>query len=328
MKIRSCIALLLMLVICLTACKSSVPEVTPADTEPVNDNTAEPSAVPTEAALPLELDFDACAEEIVSLIPGEEETEVHYPGEDILDRPPMNYYPTEDKIYIVNFDPDIERDYDTILCVDTSDGGIDLLQPEKYNAAASLYNIHANPFVIHKDTLIMHNKAYDIKNDRMYDASSPIPDEREYASQQVMYVIGDDVFLSYDITEINADYNTRMVCRFDWENMKWGEPKQLFNTDGKEYYSVGFIGIDAEGNKYFAMPDPEAEKENRYRNAIEKFDVNDKLVSRVLLPWYDDGRDGVFWDMGGSSFRVTEDGTVYILLPFVESLKVYKVNMG
>ena len=74
--------------------------------------------------------------------------------------------------------------------------------------------------------------------------------------------------------------------------------------------------------------DPDAEADWRVKYVIEKYDREDRLVSSVLLPWYDDGKDGVFWEMGDSSFRVTEDGTVYIMAPFTDALKVYKINMG
>ena len=334
-RIRLIAILVAMLIVAFASCRSSDPEPITSNTgpeqtyeptalptvEPTAEPTEEPTAAPTEAMLPIELDFNSCAEVIVSLIPGEEEEDVHYPGHDIDDDPPGIFYPLDDKLYIVNFDPDIAREYSTILAVDAS-GSVSLMQPEKNNASVSLYNIHANPFVIHGDLLIMHNKAYDMKNDRTIELVSPIPDVLEYASMQVMYAIGDDVFLSYDISE-KAD--SRMVCRFDEEKTEWSEPELLFSApEGSAYYSGAFSGADAEGNRYFTPYDPEAEKDGHFRRVLEKYGPDDRLLARMELPWFEEDLYGT----GDSSFRVTEDGTVYIMAPFTDALKVYKINMG
>lgn len=307
-------------VIVLTSCQNASPGIGPGDAEPEKTEGAGPAVSPSEQSLPIELEFDSSAEKVVSLVPGSNDPDVHYPGLDIENYPPNNFYFVDGLLYMVNYE-EPGTEYDTILAIDAASGSVDLIRPERDDAGADLYNIYANPFVIQNGMIIMHNKAYDMANKRMYTLSSPIPEASEYASLQVMYAFGSDVYLSYDISE---EHDSRMVCRFDRESMQWSEPEPLFGSTGAPRQSTYFFGMDAQGNAYYASFDPEAESGGHFRRIIEKYDPDGTLVSLLPLTWFEEDLYG----SSESSFRVTGDGTVYVLAPFTSALEVFRVSMG
>ncbi len=305
-KYLSIVLSALMLVLALTSCQSWAPQTAPYNTEPVK----------TEAADPAELGFDTCAEEIASIPVGESETDAHYPPNDTDEYGPYNFWIAEEKLYAA----DLMGADRSLLVMDIPSGQLSRLHSDIPYFSA-LYDMY-RPFCVKEGLIISNRCAFEAETGLMTELHPPIPLEKEYASLQVMYTIGDDVFLSYDISE-KAD--SRMVCRFDRQKMEWSEPELLFNTpEGTAYYSGDFKGCDAEGNRYFTPHDPKAEKDGHIRRVIEKYGPDDRLLARLPLPWFEDD----LYKTGESSIRVTEDGTVYIMAPFTDALRFYKVNMG
>lgn len=288
----------LILALALTSCQSTAPENAPNNTEPA------------------ELDFDSCSEELASVPVGEGETDAHYPSSDTDEFAPFNFCIAEGKLYAADW-TEIDR---SLLVMDITSGQLSRLHSETPYFSV-LYDRY-QPFCVKDGLIISNSYAFDTETGLSTKLVSPIPSEREYASLQVMYAIGDDVFLSYDISEKS---DTRMVCRFDAEKTEWSEPELLFNTpEGTAYYSGDFKGCDAEGNRYFTPHDPKAEKDGHIRRVIEKYGPDDRLLARLPLPWFEDD----LYKTGESRIRVTEDGTVYIMAPFTDALRFYKVNMG
>ena len=315
-----------------------------AQTEaPTAEPTPEPTEVPTEAPTPeptatpapKELVFDECAELVCTLPWGTGENEVYFedPNED-EGAVPQNFFIADGKVYI--YDRFIYNDRSFIV-YDIETGEVSRL----HYGSDDGYKIWTR-FAVLDEKLIGQKGYFDLETGEEFslqpliqNGSTEIENLRYFQIREgklygyVGYIQLYDEDLMTDLTEYELDFENGMWVPVRKILCSGGE-EELIIKEGELHIKRGcYLGFDNEGNHYVQCYGAEGPIDNRTTYySIMKYAPDGHLVSEVRFNYYADFEEGTKAGYAPDRFSlVTEDGTVWLMFPLNNGLRIYKLNL-